>query len=380
MLATRASMGANLLPQVVSWWENRKKTENGGLCRSWHHLSYSTAAACRPAQTWRPALTAARILPLGAGGAAGLQLMKRAASAGMLLASYPLPNGKRPCLEYMHLAAAAHHDQLLHHPPGPLPFPSGGGGGGAGAGHGGTYYATPEIVAVPLLAGGGSGQLPPLRHEGGPAGAPVFEELPQHGANPTIHGGGGFLQQLATNSEAAMFGELFPGGGGGGTAAAAAVGRGSQSPREQLQQGAGRLDGSGMLPPMANGGGGYYPQSPHNRREGSAENKEVGGGDQLVGMGGAFVGWHDEAPGAPADRLALQAEHDKPALPQASHPSPSSPPHPTQPAAPPLLPCSLLLLTRAALPQRHRQRLPVAAPPQTVASERWRSTWEALPS
>ncbi len=215
------------------------------------------------------------------GSAAGLQLMKRAASAGMLLAPFPL--GKRPCLEYMHLAAAAHHDQLLHHPPGPMHpggFP-GAAGGGAGAGpHGGTYYATPEIVPVPLLApGGGSGPLPPLRREG-VAGAPVFEEMPQHNGNPTVHGGGGFMQQLAGNSEAELFGELFPGGGDAG-AGAAAAGHGSQSPRDQQP---GRRDGSGVLPPLAGGmanggmanGGGYLPQSPHDRREGSAENKEVG--------------------------------------------------------------------------------------------------------
>ena len=213
--------------------------------------------------------------------------MKRAASAGMLLAPFPL--GKRPCLEYMHLAAAAHHDQLLHHPPGPMHpggFPGAAGGGAAAGPHGGTYYATPEIVPVPLLApGGGSGPLPPLRREG-VAGAPVFEELPQHNGNPTVHGGGGFMQQLAGNSEAELFGELVPGGGDAG--AGPAAGRGSQSPRDQLP---GRRDGSGVLPPLAAGpanGGGYLPQSPHDRREGSAENKEVGGRVSGEGEAGAF--------------------------------------------------------------------------------------------
>ena len=283
------------LLKVVSWWENRKKTENGGCWLCCHVLpgngppllgttqqAVEGSASCihrccrfPRVSTWRscgPPLNRRSALPNAGGATAGLQLMKRVASAGMLLAPFPL--GKRPCLEYMHLAAAAHHDQLLHHPPGPLhpgSFPAAGGG----TANGGPYFATPEIVPVPLLAGGGSGHLPPLRREGAVAGAPMFEELPQYNGNATVHGSGGYMQQLAGNSEVELFGELFPGGGDAG----AAAGRGSQSPRDQLP---GRRDGSGVLPPLAggpaaNGGGFYQPQSPHDRREGSAENKEVGG-------------------------------------------------------------------------------------------------------
>lgn len=266
-----------VLPCAAGQWTTcagttQQAVEGSGSCihMCWQFPRVSTWQSCRPP------LNRLSALPNAGGATAGLQLMKRVASAGMLLAPFPL--GKRPCLEYMHLAAAAHHDQLLHHPPGPLhpgSFPAAG-GGTAGAGpNGGPYFATPEIVPVPLLAGGGSGHLPPLRREGAAAGTPMFEELPQHNGNATVHGSGGYMQQLAGNSEVELFGELFPGGGDAGTAA----GRGSQSPRDQLP---GRRDGSGVLPPLAggpaaNGGGFYQPQSPHDRREGSAENKEVGG-------------------------------------------------------------------------------------------------------
>lgn len=284
---------------------------------------------------WRSAdpCSAAACFTLYPGGMNGVHLMKRVASAGMLLAPFPL--GKRPCLEYAHLAAAAQHDQPLHHPQAP-PYPAGGGA---------TYYAAPEIVPVSLLTGGGSGRLPPPPGRAAAAGAPVIQELPQ--LDGSTHGGGGYLQHLTSGSDANLFGQLFPGGGGPG--AAAAAGRSSESPRDQLPA-PGRLDGSDMLPQLeaglANGGagGGYFPQSPRGRREGSAENNEVRGAGGWQRGKNCLLEARCAVPGSTlgrrcargrARRSRLQADVPS-ALRMAAHPMPAAaaPALPQQPIRP----------------------------------------------
>lgn len=204
----------DFVQMVVSWWENRKKTDNAG---------------------------------------SGAMLLKRAASAGLLLgggmgASVALgPPAKKPCLDYVQLGPP-------HHPPAPALYS-------------GTLYAAPEIVPVPLLTGsGGSGRLPDRLPLVGGSGA--LDELAVAGENGTQHGGSGYLQHLqsaplqSAPTDSQLFGQLFqPGGGPDGPAVPGVAAAHTHSPRDQLEAAAAAAAGGAVVA--------YRPQSP---REGSADN------------------------------------------------------------------------------------------------------------
>lgn len=318
--ATSPSTPLHCTHQVVAWWENRKKTENnseqgraaggawwaGGVPRilvGWrwvgstvrfdpalpplsHHPPPSPAllppggngmhmkrpclATSHFPHTHHPPNHPPSRSPSPAGGNG--MLMKRVASAGMLLAPLGLPLSKKVCLEYAPLAPGQHLPGQHFHPalPSPAQQPQ-------YHHHGGSVYAAPEIVSHPLLGGGGgSGRLPDRLLPSPAAGAGADGDLQaqqQQQHNGTMHGGGGYLQQLtSTTSDLQLFGQLFGGGGGDG--------RGSQSPREDMQG-----NGTGLLDAGADG----Y-QLPEAQREGSAENKEVregGLGELAVCLRGA---------------------------------------------------------------------------------------------
>ncbi|KAL4448314.1 hypothetical protein ABPG75_005533 [Micractinium tetrahymenae] len=207
----------DFVAMVVSWWENRKKTDNAG---------------------------------------SSAMLLKRAASAGLLLgagagASVALgPPAKKPCLDYIQLGPP-------HHPPAPTLYS-------------GTLYAAPEIVPVPLLTGaGGSGRLPDRLPLGPPQGSnAAVEELGVPGENGTQHGGSGYLQHLPPGpTDSQLFDQLFqpgaPPAGPAAPAGAAPHAAGTHSPRAQLEAAAAAVAAGGTM-------AGYHPQSP---KEGSADNQ-----------------------------------------------------------------------------------------------------------
>lgn len=243
----------DFVAMVVAWWEQRKKPDGApGWGAAAAAADGGQAGSCGATPLLLPRAPEPRLphpcaappsCPAGQGGAG---LLKRVASAGVLLGGggmVPLgPLGKKPCLEYLHLGGHSG----LQPPQHPQVVPQ-------ATHYGGTIYAAPEIIAHPLLGGGGgSGRLPD-RAAGEALGAPgaqgvVIEEL-----NPSAHGGGGYLQALVTTtSEAQLFGQLFPPGGG-------------EAP--------------------GSGGGGGAVHSPQAQREGSAENKEVGCGECLLVAG-----------------------------------------------------------------------------------------------
>lgn len=192
-------------------------------------------------------------VPFCATAGSGAMLLKRAASAGLLLgggmgASVALgPPAKKPCLDYVQLGPP-------HHPPAPALYS-------------GTLYAAPEIVPVPLLTGsGGSGRLPDRLPLVGGSGA--LDELAVAGENGTQHGGSGYLQHLqsaplqSAPTDSQLFGQLFqPGGGPDGPAVPGVAAAHTHSPRDQLEAAAAAAAGGAVVA--------YRPQSP---REGSADN------------------------------------------------------------------------------------------------------------